>query len=61
MEDEDLVMLLYSLILMNQNTRKKSKPRRFWVKSLYLERKKKGVYQNLLQEMRFVDRETYFR
>ena len=41
MEDEDLVILLYSVILLNQNTRKKSKPRRFWVKPSYLERKKK--------------------
>ena len=61
MEDEDLVMLLYSLILMNQNTKKKSKPRRFWVKPLYLERKKKGFYRNLLQEMRLVDRQSHFR
>ena len=59
MEDEDLVMLLYSVILMNQNTRKKSKTRRFWVKPLYLERKKKGVYQNLLQEMRLVERQPF--
>ena len=59
MEDEDLIMLLYSVILMNQNTRKKSKARRFWVKPLYLERKKKGVYQNLLQEMRLVERQPF--
>ena len=59
MEDEDLVMLLYSVILMNQNTRKKSKAQRFWVKPLYLERKKKGVYQNLLQEMRLVERQPF--
>ena len=59
MEDEDLVMLLYSVILMNQNTGKKSKARRFWVKLLYLERKKKGVYQNLLQEMRLVERQPF--
>ena len=59
MEDEELGMLLYSVILMNQNTRKKSKPQRFWVKPLYLERKKKGVYRNLLQEMRLVDREPF--
>ena len=61
MEDEDLAMLLYSVILMNQNISEKSKPRRFWVKPLYLERKKKGVYRNLLQEMRLVDRESHFR
>ena len=61
MEDEDLAMLLYSVILMNQNISEKSKPRRFWVKHLYLERKKKGVYRNLLQEMRLVDRESHFR
>ena len=59
MDDKDLVMLLYSMILMNQNTRKKSKGRRFWVKPLYLERKKKGVYQNLLQEMRLVERQPF--
>ena len=52
-------MLPYSVILMNQNTKKKSKPRRFWVKPLYLDRKKKGVYRNLLQEMRLVDRESH--
>ena len=61
MEDEDLVMLPDSVILMNQNRRKKSKPQRFWVKPLYLEKKKKGVYRNLLQEMRLVDRESHFR
>ena len=45
---------------MNQNTKKKSKPRRFWVKPFYLDRKKKGVCRNLLQEMRLVDRESHF-
>ena len=30
MEDEDLVMLLCSVILMNQNTRNKCKPRRLY-------------------------------
>ena len=61
MEDQDLVILLYSAILMNQNTRKIGKPRTFWVKPLYLERKKKGVYRNLLQEMRLVDTDSHFR
>ena len=61
MEDEDLAMLLYRVIRMNQNISEKSKSRRFWVKSLYLERKIKGVYRNLLQEMRLVDRESHFR
>ena len=41
MEDEDPAMLLYSVILMNQNISEKSKPRKFWAKPLYLERKKK--------------------
>ena len=61
MEDEDLAMLLYRVIRMNQNISEKSKSRRFWVKPLYLERKIKGVYRNLLQEMRLVDRESHFR
>ena len=43
MEDEDLVMLLYSVILMNQNTRKKSKAQRFWVKPLFGKKEKRSL------------------
>ena len=46
MEDEDLVMLLYSVILMNQNTRKKSKARRFWVKPLFGKKEKRSFSRN---------------
>ena len=61
MADEGLAMLLYSVILINQNTKEKSKPRRFCIKPVYLGRKKKGIYRNLLQEVRLVDRESHFR
>lgn len=40
---------------------KKKKARRFWVRKIYLERKTKGEYHLLVNDMRLFDREFFFR
>lgn len=56
-EEEDMVMLGFILI----DEEKKRKKRRFWVREIFKQREKQGVFSNLLTELRLHDREFYFR
>ena len=60
MDDEEVVLLSAALCLVNENPIKKRR-RRYWVKKLYMEREKKGAYNNMLEELGLTDRENYFR
>lgn len=54
--------LLLSLLLLSLQKckRKTQKPRRFWVRDIFKNRKIQGAYHNLLNEMRLTDQEKYF-
>lgn len=57
--------LLLLIILRRRRRRrlqlKKRKPKRFWVRDIYLRRKELGEYYNLVKELRLGDREFYYR
>ena len=57
--------LLLLIILRRRRRRhlhsKKRKPKRFWVRDIYLRRKELGEYYNLVRELRLGDREFYYR
>uniref|UniRef100_A0A1X7V9H6 DDE Tnp4 domain-containing protein n=2 Tax=Amphimedon queenslandica TaxID=400682 RepID=A0A1X7V9H6_AMPQE len=52
--------VLLIVIIAGKKQRKRAK-HKFWVRKIFLERKKLGFYQTLLSEMRVTDREFYFR
>ena len=59
MEDADLVMLLYSVILMNQNTSKKKVNLEDFGLNLILGKKEKRSLSKSSQEVRLVDKEPF--
>ena len=63
--DEELLNIsILVLILLKQKRKKKkkiSKSRRFWVREIFKKRNQHGLYNNLIQELRFGDREFYFK
>ena len=65
METSDLEdIALFSMFLMIHRISKRrnsGKKRRFWVRQLFKQREQCGVFNSLIQEMRFMDREAYFR
>ena len=66
MVDEEVLNLYVTLLLVvrllhlkgKQNKRRK---KRFWVRDIYRHRREQGEFSNLVQELRFGDREMYFR
>lgn len=59
-EEED--MLLMTLLFRRRRLRRERKvSRRMWVRDMFKLRKKKGAFENLVQEMRTSDREAHFR
>ena len=63
--DEELLNIsILVLILLKQKRKKKkkiNKSRRFWVRGIFKKRNQHGLYNNLIQELRFGAREFYFK
>ena len=63
--DEELLNIsILVLILLKQkrkNQKKINKSRRFWVREIFKKRSQHGLYNNLIQELPFADREFYFK
>ena len=57
-EDEDTLLLA---MLLSSRRRMRSRPRKQWAMRMYQQRKRKGAFRNLIQEMRRSDWEAHFR
>ena len=60
-EFDDMMMMLILLKRRKKRLQIKKKKRKMWVREIFQGRKNQGVYNNLVQEMRLGDRESYFR
>ena len=61
-EEEELA--LFTFVLIDDESRaerKKKRKHRFWIREIYKQRDKQGVFLNLLRELRLGDRENFFR
>ena len=54
------INLLKMLVLVNSNKKTKKK-KRFWVRRLYKERKMKGEFHLLIQDMKLYDHQLFFQ
>ena len=65
MNDEELLLALGYLLLKRRIRRRKQlqakNVRRMWVREIFKERERKGIFHTLVQEMALGDRESYFR
>lgn len=57
--------ILLALLLRHRRNKRLRKlqprrPRRFWMKEIYKRRERQGAYNNLIQEMRLSDQESFF-
>ena len=63
--DEDMVYLAACILLKQSIPRKKDekarKKRTIWVRQIYKQREKSGIFHNLVREMALGDREFYFK
>lgn len=61
-EEEELALLTFVLIDEEHRVERKKKRRhRFWIREIYKQRDKQGVFSHLLRELRLGDRENFFR
>ena len=61
-DDFDDMMLMFMLLRRrNRLLEKKKKKRKMWVRDIFKNHKNQGAYHNLVQEMMFSDRESYFK
>ena len=59
-EEEELA--LFTFVLIDDESRaerKKKRKHRFWIREIYKQRDKQGVFSNLLRELRLGDREFF--
>ena len=63
--DEHVVYLAANILLKQSIRRKKDqkdrKKRTIWVRQIYKQREKSGIFHNLVREMALGDREFYFK
>ena len=57
--DEDVETLL--LLALHQRRKRKKTPKRFWVRSVFTQRRRCGAYSTLIQEMRLSDPELHLK
>ena len=63
-DEEDFLLLLALVVTLRRRRRQKKrdvKPKRFWVREIFRNRKRCGEFHNLVRELRLGDRELYFR
>ena len=58
-EEDELALLGFFLV--DEEKRKKVRKHRFWVRQILVERDRQGVFNNLLRELQFGDREYFFK
>ena len=58
-EEEDILFL--QLAVLFKMKKKKERKRKKWVRELFRNREEKGAFNNLVQEMKLADRESFFR
>ena len=58
-EEEDILFL--QLAILFKMKKKKKRKRKKWVRELFRKREEKGAFNNLVQEMKLADRESFFR
>ena len=58
-EEEDILFL--QLAVLFKMKKKKERKRKKWVRELFRKREEKGAFNNLVQEMKLADRESFFR
>ena len=62
LDDEEVLYLTAYLLLRKKIKKKKlSKNRNIWVRQIYKERGRYGIFHNLVREMELGDREFYFK
>ena len=59
--DEEVLLETCSFLLNYHQEKIKRIKKRTWVREIFKKRIEQGVYHNLLQEMRVIDRESCFR
>ena len=63
-DEEDFLLLIALVVTLRRRRRQKKrdvKPKRFWVREIFRNRKRCGKFRNLVLELRLGDRELYFR
>ena len=61
-EEEELALLGFALIMDGNGKKKKKRKQRFWDREIYQKKRdEKGVFSNLLRELRLDDREYFFK
>ena len=58
-EEEDILFL--QLVILFKMKKKKERKRKKWVRELFRKREEKGAFNNLVQEMKLADRESFLR
>ena len=56
-EEEEMLLALAGLYVLKK---RKSRPKRFWIRKLLSRRPQQGEYHQLMQEMRLADSESFF-
>ena len=59
-EEEELFLIGF-ILLDDERKKKKTKKSRFWVREIFRQRERQGVFSNLLRELQLGDREYYFK
>ena len=59
-EEEELFLLGF-ILLDDKRKKRKTKKRRFWVREIFCQRERQGVFSNLLRELQLGFREYYFK
>ena len=57
-EEEDILFLQLAILF---KMKKKKERKKKWVRELFCKREEKGAFNNLIQEMKLADRESFFR
>ena len=58
-EEENILFL--QLVILFKMKKKKERKRKKWLRELFCKREEKGAFNNLVQEMKLADRESFFR
>ena len=58
-EEKDIIFL--QLVILFKMKKKKRRKRNIWVRELFRKREEKGAFNNLMQKMKLVDRESFLR
>ena len=60
-EEEELFLLGFILLDDKRKKKKKTKKRRFWVRAIFCQRERQGMFSNLSPEVQLDNREYYFK